>query len=431
MINSEILKKKRLGGRLGDDEIFHLIEGLKNGKTDDLQITAFLTSACIIGLSPDETTALTFAMRDSGMKFNFRHLGKPVIDKHSTGGVGDKLSLLLVPIVSACGVAVPMISGRGLGHTGGTVDKLESIPGFDIRPDEKTIYRLMEENGCFMSAQNDFIAPADKKLYHIRDITGNVESTGLITASILSKKLVEDLDGLVIDMKTGSGAFMKSMAEAEELAKSMKTVAELCGVKISVLFTSMDQPLGSKIGNWLEIEESLDALKGNCPPDIREVTLALAAEMICLAGIKPDTESARKLAAETWDSGKALSQFHKMIESQGGSLEEGTKKYASHYEFEYKAPRSGIITSMDTTGIGIAGIILRAGRQNIDDEIDYGAGIIMEKKIGDEVSSGETLARFRASDKELFHRAKKRMDESIFYCQEKVDSPKLILRAMK
>lgn len=395
MLPSQILKKKRLGAELSESEIRFLIEGLKTGEVSDLHITAFLTSSCIIGLSGTEVKALTLAMRDSGSKFDFTSLGKPVIDKHSTGGVGDKLSLLLVPITAEAGISVPMISGRGLGHTGGTVDKLESISGFRIRLKDSEYMELMKQNGCFMACQTEDLAPADKTLYHIRDITGNVESVGLITASILSKKLVEGLGGLVVDMKVGNGAFMQDLSQATQLASSMAMVGKEAGLPMRIIFTSMEQPLGYSVGNWLEVVETIEALSGNYQPDIRELTVKLAAHMIHLGGVKETLEDSAKLAVDIWDSGKALTKFHELVEAQGGDLEKSKNNYENTDIFVIRSEQNGFISAIDTLYIGIAGIMIGAGRKNIDDEIDYSAGILIRKKVGDQVKKGEILAELR------------------------------------
>lgn len=399
MITSEILKKKRMGSPLSNDEINFLISGLLNRSVTDYQAAAFLTSACIHGLNPEETLALTFAMRDSGFKFNFEKINKKIVDKHSTGGVGDKLSLLLVPICMAFDIGVPMISGRGLGHTGGTVDKLESISGFNIRPENSQFYNLMENNGAFMACQTDDIAPADRILYQLRDVTGNVESVGLITASILSKKLVEDLDVLVIDLKVGNGAFMQNIEDAHELAKSMGEVCKLAGVKCNVLFTNMNQPLGYKIGNWLEIEETIDSLAGNYPEDIRELTVELATSMVYYSELFASKEDAKKAVIEVWDNGTALNNFYKMIDSQGGDLDKSKERYSKVEKIEGLADSSGFVYQIDSLYTGIAGIVAGAGRKTAEDKIDFSAGIILNKKVGDFVKKGELLWTLQGRDK--------------------------------
>ncbi len=405
MIPATILKKKREGFELSNSEINFLINGIKSGEVSDVQITAFLTSSCINGLTDSEIASLTFAMRDSGKRFDFSKINKPKIDKHSTGGVGDKLSLLLVPLVVPLGLGVPMISGRGLGHTGGTVDKLESIDGFNIRPTDDTFYKLMEENFCFMACQTDDIAPADKKLYHIRDITGNVESTGLITASILSKKLVEDLDGLMLDMKVGNGAFMQDFDSARILAESMAKVAVKTGLKMRILFSSMEQPLGHSIGNWIEVEETIESLSGNYCSDIRIVTERLAAGMLLLGGIETELQTAIESVRKVWDDGTALNYFDMMIEQQNGNIEKSRNRYKNINSEIVVSDIDGIVTQIDTLYLGISGIMLGAGRKNVEDVLDYGAGIKLHRKLGDEVKKGDILATVFAKDKDKFPQA--------------------------
>ncbi len=428
MLISELLKKKRLGYNLSADEISYFIKGLINNYVSDIQAASFLTSSCIHGLSKEETSSLTFAMRDSGLKFDFSDVKIPKIDKHSTGGVGDKISLLLVPICMSTGIAVPMISGRGLGHTGGTVDKLESIVGFDMLLDDVQCKKLLKVNNAFMISQTPQIAPADRILYHIRDVTGTVESIGLITASIMSKKLTEDLDGLVIDMKTGNGAFMQNLDGAKELAESMLEVASYIGLKMRILFTSMEQPLGRTVGNWLEIDETIQSLQGDIADDIRELTLSLANAMMQIA--KPDIDyyEIARYNKEILDSGLAYKNFETLIKSQGGDLELSKKKYAKTPKFELIAEKSGTISQVDTLNVGVAGIMLGAGRRDINDALDYSAGIVFNKKIGDKVEKGETLATVYANDVSKFEDAVNLLRYSIII-QERDDIlvPKLII----
>ena len=427
MIISEILKKKRLGFPLTKDETNFIIKGLISRNVTDYQAAAYLTSSCIHGLNPEEILSLTFAMRDSGFKFNFRDRGLSVVDKHSTGGVGDKLSLLIVPLCMSFDIAVPMISGRGLGHTGGTVDKLESIAGFNIRPEKEQFYDLINKNKAFMACQTDDIAPADRILYHLRDVTGNVESIGLITASILSKKLVEDLDALVIDLKVGNGAFMNNIQDARELAQSMKSVCQLAGVKYHVIFTSMEQPLGYKIGNWLEVEETIDALGGNCPDDVRRVTEELTAAMLISTGIFSEKENALAKIREIWNNGTALNNFYKMIESQNGDLDASRKKYSNVHKIEVKAETKGYISQIDTLYTGIAGIIAGAGRKQADDIIDYSAGITFHKKVGDNIEQNDVILTLQGKDKYKIMEAADFIKNCIIISEEEPKIPELIL----
>jgi pyrimidine-nucleoside phosphorylase len=427
MIITEVIKKKRLGLDLTKNEIDFLIKGLINRSVSDIQASAFLTSSCIHGLNPLEINALTYAMRDSGIRFDFSKFGKPVIDKHSTGGVGDKLSLLIVPICMSFNIAIPMISGRGLGHTGGTVDKLESISGFNIRLNTEQFYDLIDKNNAFMACQTEDIAPADRILYHIRDVTGNVESVGLITASILSKKLAEGLDGLVIDLKVGNGAFMHSIDEAKELAEAMSSVARLSGLKMRILFTSMDQPLGYKIGNWLEIEETIDSLKCNAPDDIRILTEELSVAMLLTAGIENEKIIALEKIRKVWDSGEALNNFYRLVNSQNGNIEESFRKHSIVEKLDIKASNSGFIYQIDTLYLGISGIMLGAGRKAVDDIIDYSAGITLHKKVGDEVEVGEVIATLQAKEKFKLYEAADLISLSIIISDIQPVKPKLII----
>ncbi len=427
MLTSEILKKKRDGFELSKHDIKYFIEGLENSNVSDIQAAAFLMACCTRGLSQSEVSSLTFEMRDSGMKFDFSKIKNKKVDKHSTGGVGDKISLLITPLCMAFDVAVPMISGRGLGHTGGTADKLESITGFRIRLETDEYLELLEKNGVFMACQTEDIAPADKKLYHIRDVTGTVESVGLITASILSKKLVEDLDALIIDMKVGNGAFMLDMESARELAESMASVAGQAGLNMRIIFTSMEQPLGNNIGNWLEIEETMSALKGDCPVDIREIAEKLTAAMLLSTNIFDNEEQALTEIRKVWDSGTAYKNFVKMIEAQGGDLEKSRKIYADYPTHTIYAESDGYIVQIDSLYTGLAGIMLGAGRRDVDDSIDYGAGIILKKKVGDKVVKDEPIAILKAKDKSLFSAAAEILQNCFIIGEKRIAPPQLII----
>ena len=353
------------------------------------------------GLSTDELAALTDAMIASGDRLHFEGLGRPVIDKHSTGGVGDKVSLLLAPMVASCGVAVPMMSGRGLGHTGGTLDKLESIPGFrtglSLREVEAQVGRL----GCAMIGQTPEIAPADRKLYALRDVTGTVESIPLIAASIMSKKLAEGLDGLVLDVKTGSGAFLPDLDRALELARTMIALGETRGCRTVALLTAMDRPLGRACGNALEMEEALQGLAGEGPEDLMAVTYALGAEMLLLAGVERDAAAARRCLEEAVRSGRALETFGKIIEAQGGDpavIEDpGILPQADAVEV-FRAPLGGTVGAVDPRIIGRAIIELGGGRQTMADPVDPTVGFVITVKPGDRVKAGQPLASIFARD---------------------------------
>lgn len=390
MIPAELLRKKRDGAELTRDEIQWFIKGLTDGYVSDPQAAAFLMAACTRGLAATEVAALTLAMANSGKRYDFSSVKKSKVDKHSTGGVGDKISLPLLPLVAACGIAVPMISGRGLGHTGGTVDKLESV-GISMDVDNARGIELLSTFGGFLAKQTADIAPADKTLYHLRDVTGTVESTGLITASILSKKFCEDLDALVMDIKVGKGAFMDTFDKARVLAESMIGVAKAAGLRMRILFTNMDEPLGYAVGNWLEFEESLESLKGNAPTDIRELTERLGAAMVYVGGGAATPDEARKAIQTAWNNGSAEKLFRDLITKQGGDIESSAAKYANTPRKAIVAQADGVITGMQAREIGLASIVLGAGRMKADDVLDYSAGIVFRKKCGSEVKKGEEI----------------------------------------
>ena len=415
MIPAELLRKKRDGIELTNDELDFFVRGVVSNTISEAQSAAFLMASCTRGLSARETAALTLSMRDSGRRFNFRSLAKSRIDKHSTGGVGDKLSLIIVPLVAACGVAVPMMSGRGLGHTGGTVDKLESISGFQMEFSDEELLRILELNNCFMIKQTTDVAPADGILYSLRDVTGTVESTGLITASILSKKLVEDLDGLVMDIKVGRGAFMQTLDAAYELAESMMNVAREVGLKMRILFTNMNQPLGRAVGNWVEVLECERALANynTAPSDLRELSEALSARMLILADETITEEQAITNVRDAWSNGKAHEYFMRMISIQGGDWERSKEEYANSQVSIVHAEQDGIIQSFKTREIGLAGIELGAGRKQQNDKIDYTAGFTFLKKVGDEVRKGEQLLLIHSSNMQSPDYLKRLLSECI------------------
>ena len=396
-----LIQRKRDSGSFEAPEWRAIIDGYVAGRIPDYQLSALLMAVVWRGLSTDELAALTDAMIASGDRLHFEGLGRPVIDKHSTGGVGDKVSLLLAPMVASCGVAVPMMSGRGLGHTGGTLDKLESIPGFrtglSLREVEAQVGRL----GCAMIGQTPEIAPADRKLYALRDVTGTVESIPLIAASIMSKKLAEGLDGLVLDVKTGSGAFLPDLDRALELARTMIALGETRGCRTVALLTAMDRPLGRACGNALEMEEALQGLAGEGPEDLMAVTYALGAEMLLLAGVERDAAAARRCLEETVRSGRALETFGKIIEAQGGDpavIEDpGILPQADAVEV-FRAPLGGTVGAVDPRIIGRAIIELGGGRQTMADPVDPTVGFVITVKPGDRVKAGQPLASVFARD---------------------------------
>ncbi len=390
-----MIRKKRDGVELSRAEIEALMSGYTGGAIPDYQISAWLMAVVLRGMTRAETAALTDSMLRSGEVLDLSSLPVRKVDKHSTGGVGDKTSLVLAPLVAAAGVAVPMISGRGLGHTGGTLDKLESIPGFNVNLSVAEFRRVLEVCGCAMIGQTAEIAPADRKLYALRDVTGTVESPYLICASIMSKKLAEGIDALLLDVKTGSGAFMKSEQDAEFLAELMVETGERMGKRTVALITDMDQPLGNMIGNALEVVEVIDVLRGGGPVDLRELCLELAGWMLQLGGVSKTVAEGKQRSAELIASGRALEKFRSMIELQGGDprvLDDPRRLPQSQYTMGVMSPRNGYLTAIQCEQIGTACVVLGGGRERKEDSIDPAVGIVLHKKVGDEITSGEPLA---------------------------------------
>lgn len=393
----EIIKKTRDRVPLTTEEIQNFIAGYTKGDIPDYQVSAWLMAVILKGLTSHETYVLTKAMLHSGTTIDLKSLPQTKVDKHSTGGVGDKTSLILGPIVAACGVVVPMMSGRGLGHTGGTLDKLESIPGFNTQLDHTVFKNILQKFGvCFIGQTKD-ICPADKKMYALRDVTGTVESLELISASIMSKKLAEDLDGLVLDVKFGSGAFMKSLTAAKALAQSLQNIGKNDGKKVTALLTNMSQPLGAFVGNSLEIFECLEILSGKALinkvgtdlyADTLELSLVLAAHMIFLGGKAADVNSARQLAQEALTSGKALRLFEEVCKAQGGNLSRLPK---AQHTLDIKAQNSGYISEFHGEAIGMLGIKLGAGRAKVTDIIAPTSGFKIHFKVGDKVEADDIL----------------------------------------
>ena len=393
----EILNRKRRGGSLQPREIETFIEQYTRGDIPDYQMSALLMAIAINNMTATEMATLTQSMLRSGEQWHLRDQYDFIADKHSTGGVGDKVSLVLSPWVASCGIKIGMLSGRGLGHTGGTLDKLEAIPRFNARLSRKQFERSIEESGCVISTSTEGIAPADKKIYALRDVTGTVESLPLITASIMSKKLAMGASALILDVKTGSGAFMRNYQDSKALAQSLIAAAAGSGTRVEALITDMDRPLGIAAGNANEIIETIEVLKGKGPADVEEVTRVQAERLLIMSG-KYDEKSARKKLDETLRSGAALEQARKWIEAQGGDAKivDDYKRLPQPSEtIEVRAPRSGFITAMDTYQAGMFTVDLGAGRKKADDQIDYAAGVMFDRRTGDEVRSGETIARIQ------------------------------------
>ncbi len=390
----ELIIKKRDGGELTAEQIRALVDGFVAGDVADYQMSAWLMAAFLRGLGDGETVALTDAMLHSGDVLQLKSVKAPRVDKHSTGGVGDKISICLAPLVAACGVAVPMISGRGLGHTGGTLDKLEAIPGYSVNLDAKRFEKVVRDVGTSMIGQTDRLAPADRRIYALRDVTGTVECIPLIVASILSKKLAEGIEGLVLDVKVGRGAFMKDIESARELARTLVRVGRRAGKKVVALLTDMSAPIGLTIGNALETREAIDVLRGEGPADTLELTLALGAEMLVLGGVAKRTAEARKQLQQAIKSGAGLERMIAMVEAQGGdprAVEDTTRLPRAPHRVAVDAPKTGYVAAADALDLGLASVALGAGRTRADQDVDPAVGIELSAKPGDRVEKGQPL----------------------------------------
>jgi len=391
----DVIRKKRDGIELSRAEIEGLVNAYTKGEIPDYQVSAWLMAVVLRGMTRAETAALTDVMLHSGEVLDLSSLPGRKVDKHSTGGVGDKTSLVLAPLAAAAGVAVPMISGRGLGHTGGTLDKLEAIPGFNVNLSVAEFRRVLAICGCAMIGQTAEIAPADRKLYALRDVTGTVESPYLICASIMSKKLAEGIDALVLDVKTGSGAFMKSEKDAAFLAELMVETGERMGKRVVALITDMDQPLGNMIGNALEVVEAIEVLRGQGPEDLRELCLELTGWMLYLGGVSKTVKAGKQQSAKLISSGKALGKFRQMIELQGGDprvIDDPKRLPQARHTMQVESKTAGYLAAMQCEQIGTACVLLGGGRERKEDSVDPAVGIVLHKKVGDRVSAGEPLA---------------------------------------
>ena len=416
MLVPRLIERKRDGLALTADEWRALVNGYVAGQVPDYQMSALAMAVVWRGLEPGELAALTDAMLRSGVSLDFAGWVTPRVDKHSIGGVGDKTSLLIAPMVACCGVAVPMISGRGLGHTGGTLDKLESIPGFRTRLSLEEAVRQVRRLGLAMLGQTPEICPADRKLYALRDVTGTVESIPLISASIMSKKLAEGLSGLVLDIKTGSGAFITDPAQSLVLARTMIGIGEAGGCRTVALLTAMDRPLGHACGNALEVAEAIEGLRGCGPPDLMEVTYALAVEMLLVAGVAGDRAAARARLEATVRSGDALDRFTRMLEAQGGDPAVATdpgRLPRAPVTMEFRAVQDGVVAEIPPRKIGHAIIALGGGRARTDDPIDPGVGFVIPAKPGDRVRRGDLLAVIHARTEADAEQARTALDEAI------------------
>jgi pyrimidine-nucleoside phosphorylase len=411
----DVIRKKRDGVELSRAEIEALVGGYTSGDIPDYQASAWLMAALLKGLTRAETAALTDTMLRSGEVLDFSDLPARKVDKHSTGGVGDKTSLVLAPLAAAGGLLVPMISGRGLGHTGGTLDKLEAIPGFNVNLPVARFRQVLETCGCAMIGQTAEIAPADRKLYALRDVTGTVESPFLICASIMSKKLAEGIGGLVLDVKTGSGAFMKKEEDAVYLAELMVETGERMGKKMAALLTDMDQPLGNYVGNSLEVVEVLDVLRGKGPADLVELCLELAAWMFLLGDRVQTVAQGRQLSKQLIDSGKALEKFRQMVELQGGDarvVDSPNLLPQARNKTDLVSSKTGYVTAIQCEQAGTACVILGGGRERKEDSVDPSVGFVLHKKVGDPVASGEALCTVYYNSEDRAARAKHLLQQS-------------------
>ncbi|MDD6700060.1 pyrimidine-nucleoside phosphorylase [Mogibacterium kristiansenii] len=430
----DIITKKRDGGELTPEEIRFFIENYVKDRIPDYQASALLMAIYFRGLSRAETFALTEAMEFSGDVEDLSDLPGVKVDKHSTGGVGDKTTLVVAPVAAAAGVTVAKMSGRGLGFTGGTADKLEAIPGFRTRLEPAEFHRQLEELGLAVITQTGSITPADKKIYALRDVTGTVESPGLIASSIMSKKLAAGSDGIVLDVKCGSGALLKDLAEAENMADLMIDIGRKAGRKMVAVISDMSQPLGRAVGNALEVEEAVQVLKGGGPEDLRQLCLELAGEMIRIGGRAESFEEGKETARQVLSDGRALEKFRQMVRCQGGDdriVEEPERMGSSRYSRDVLAGRTGFIAETDTREIGRASQHLGAGRLRKEDEIDFTAGIRMHVRIGNFVKEGDVLATLYGADSRRLEEAEIIMEAAIRILAEPTAPPKLIQKIIQ
>ena len=431
MTAEQIIIKKRDGFELTEHEIQFVINGLLQGEVTNYQVSALLMAIYFKGMTFEEIYNMTKTMVESGERVDLSHLDKFPVDKHSTGGVGDKVSLVLAPLMASAGLTIPMMSGRGLGHSGGTLDKLEAIPGFRIHLPLPKYVSLLEKIGVAMIGQDENIAPADRLLYALRDSTGTVPSIPLVVCSIMSKKIAEGAKGLVLDVKVGKGAFFNSLSKALELTKNLIAIGEKFDLKTTALITAMDQPLGNAIGNWLETREAINTLMGNGPDDLVKVTLALGAEMLCLAKKTKNISETEEILNDLLMSGKAYEKFLMMVKEQKGdvSVVEDTGKYpCSKYNSQIVSKKSGYIHAIDSLKIGLLAMELGAGRKKMTDEIDYRAGIILNKKEGDSVEIGEPLVEVAFSKEIDENYIEQKVLDAFQIKEQKPEAQKLILK---
>jgi len=408
----DIIYKKRMGEELTSEEIRFLVQGFVNGDVPDYQMAAWSMAVCLRGMSTRETADLTMAMAHSGDMIDLSGIRGTKVDKHSTGGVGDKVSLVLVPLVAACGAPVAKMSGRGLGHTGGTLDKLESIPGFKVERSAQEFIDQVNQVGCAVVGQSGNLVPADKKLYALRDVTATVDTIPLIASSIMSKKIAGGADAIVLDVKTGSGAFMKTLDDSFRLAEAMVGIGRQVGREVAAFVSDMDQPLGFAVGNALEVAEAIETLRGFGPKDLEEVCLSLGAQMLRLAGVAPDAASARKMLLRALRAGHGLNKLVEMVEAQGGDasyIRQPVKLPRAARVIPLPAPTAGFVEHIQALEVGVAALVLGAGRETKESVLDLGVGIVLKKKVGDRVEAGETLAELHVNSERRVAEAQERL----------------------
>ena len=429
----QIIKKKRNGQILSKEEIRYVIDGVVDGSIPDYQLSAFLMAVYFQGMNDEETAWLTEAVTYSGDTVDLSGIEGIVVDKHSTGGVGDKTSLVICPLVAAAGVPIAKMSGRGLGHTGGTIDKLESFSGFSHELSTQRFIELVRQNNLALCGQSKNLVPADKRLYALRDVTATVKNQSLITASIMSKKFACGADAIVIDMKVGCGTYMKTITEAEELAETMLRTSRKMGRKLAVTLSAMDQPLGCAVGNALEVKEAIETLKGNGPDDLTELSLYLGSQMLVLGGKAASMDEARSRLMEIIRSGKAIEQFRSFIDHQGGNVAQVDHPNLlpkSGQVIEVRSNQAGFVLELSALSIGEASMILGAGRQNKDSKIDLGAGIILKKKVADSVTVGEVIAELHTDKVADIPAVEKMILDAFVLSTDLVKRPDIVIKSI-
>ncbi len=430
----DIIYKKREGQKLNKEELEFLIKGYVNGEIPDYQISAWAMAVYFQGMDAEETANLTMLMAESGDMIDLSPIQGVKVDKHSTGGVGDTTTLILAPLVASAGIPVAKMSGRGLGHTGGTIDKLESIPNFNTSLSRDKFFNNVNQHGVAVVGQTGNLTPADKKLYALRDVTATVESIPLIASSIMSKKIAGGADAIVLDVKTGNGAFMKDFADAKKLAEAMVAIGKKVGRDTAAYITDMNQPLGNAVGNSLEVKEAIKTLKAEGPEDLTELCIELGSSMLQLAGVTTDLEAGKKILRENLKNGKALAKFAEMIKAQGGNaavIDDLSLLPTAANTIEVKAEKAGYISEIKALDVGLAAMILGAGRENKESEIDLAVGLELKKKTADQINKGETLAVIHYNDSKNLEEAKKKLLEAFTITEKKQKKNKLIYEIIK